>query len=193
MCFRQFSTNSNSFFRNVVKMPIRQIDQRRVLQRHQCKRGKRGGLHAKLKAHASWPPLPSLLLANVRILENKLYELKIRLTTQQEIRECCSLIFPKTWLSENITDSVIQLQAQTEQQPPVRGKGEEVFVLSTTIWCEDVWTANNHCLPDVGFIMLNCRLYYLPREFTSLWLPFTSIYIPTLQQISSSFPARSSE
>ena len=53
-------------------------DPRRALRRRRRKRGKRGGLHARLKACASRPPLPSLLLANVRSLENKLDELRAR-------------------------------------------------------------------------------------------------------------------
>ena len=60
---------------------------RRALRRRRHKRDKRGGLHARLKACGSRPPLPSLLLANVRSLENKLDELIARTTTQQEIRE----------------------------------------------------------------------------------------------------------
>ncbi|KAK2918358.1 hypothetical protein Q8A73_002729 [Channa argus] len=47
-------------------------DPRKALRRRRRKRGKRGGLHARVKARASRPPLPSLLLANVRSLENKL-------------------------------------------------------------------------------------------------------------------------
>lgn len=58
-------------------------DPRRVLRRWRRKRGKKGGLHARLKAWASRPPLPSLLLANVRNLENKLDELRAKITTQE--------------------------------------------------------------------------------------------------------------
>ncbi|KAI3368602.1 hypothetical protein L3Q82_025607 [Scortum barcoo] len=36
------------------------------------KRGKRGGLLARLKANAGKPPIPSLFLSNVRSLDNKL-------------------------------------------------------------------------------------------------------------------------
>lgn len=48
------------------------------------KLGKRGGLHARLKARATKPPLPSLLVANVCSLENKMDELRTRVTTQRE-------------------------------------------------------------------------------------------------------------
>lgn len=56
------------------------VDPRRVLQRQLRKRGKRGRFNAMLKTRASSPPLPSLLLANVWSLENKLEELRARIT-----------------------------------------------------------------------------------------------------------------
>ncbi|KAK0149244.1 hypothetical protein N1851_010226 [Merluccius polli] len=81
-------------------------DPRRALQRWQRKRGKRGGLHARLKACPSRPLLLSLLLANVRSLENKLDELRARTTTQQ-------LIFTKTWLSDKVPEFAVQLQTHS--------------------------------------------------------------------------------
>ena len=54
------------------------------------RRGKRDRLHARLKARATKPPLPSLLLANVRTLKNKMDELRTRITYQREIRVLCS-------------------------------------------------------------------------------------------------------
>ncbi|KAK2899376.1 hypothetical protein Q8A73_012505 [Channa argus] len=59
------------------------------------------------------PPLPSLLLANVRSLENKLDELRARITTQREIRECCALIFTETWLSDKVPEDAIQLHTHS--------------------------------------------------------------------------------
>lgn len=55
--------------------------------RSRWRQGKKGGLHARLKARATRPPLPSLLLANIRSLENKMDELTTRFTTQRKIRE----------------------------------------------------------------------------------------------------------
>lgn len=68
---------------------------------------------ARLKARASRPPLPSLLLANVRSLENKLDKIRDRITTQREIRECCALIFTKTWLSDKVLECTVQLQTHS--------------------------------------------------------------------------------
>lgn len=144
-------------------------------------RGKRGGLHARLKARASRPPLPSLLLANVRSLENKLDELRARITTQREIRECCALIFTETWLSDKVPEDAIKLQThsvhrgdRTAASGKVKGGGVCVFVNNS--WCGDIRTADKYCSPDVEFLLLRCRPYYLPREFTAVFL--AAVYIP---------------
>ncbi len=67
------------------------------------KRGKRAGIRAKLtKLAPKAIPLPSLCLANVRLQENKVDEIRLKLTQQQKIRDCCAHIF--TWLHHNIPD-----------------------------------------------------------------------------------------
>lgn len=106
------------------------------------RRGKRGGLHARLKARATRPPLPSLLLANVCSLENKMDELRTRTTTQREIRECCTLIFTETWTTDNMPDSAIQLQTHSVHRgdrtsASGKNKGGGVCVYTNDRWCLD--------------------------------------------------------
>ncbi|KAI4894209.1 hypothetical protein NFI96_027345, partial [Prochilodus magdalenae] len=121
---------------------------RRRSGRTECprrKRGKRGGLHARLKARAMRPPLPSLLLANVRSLENKLDELRARITTQREIRDCCALILTETWLSDSTPDSAIQLQTHSVHRgdrtaASGKNKGGGVCVFVNNRWCSDIKT-----------------------------------------------------
>lgn len=146
-------------------------DPRRVLQRGQTKRG---GLHDKLKARTSRPPQPSLLLANMRPLENKLDELRARVTSQQEIRECCTLIFTETWLSEKVPESSVQLQTHSIHRgdwtaASGKAKGEGVYVFINNSWCGDIQTVFKHCSPDMEFLLLKCHPYYLPREFTAVF------------------------
>ena len=155
-------------------------DPRIALRRRRRKRGKRGGLHARLKARASRPPLPSLLLANVRSLENKLDELRARITSQREIRECCALIFSETWLSETVPDSAVQLEThslhrgdRTAASGKMSGGGVCVYVNNS--WCMDVRTVYKHCSQDLEFLLLRCRPFYLPREFTCVFL--AAVYI----------------
>lgn len=49
------------------------------------KRGKRAGISARLKANPYRPALLSILLSNVRSLENKMDYLKLDLTTQRKV------------------------------------------------------------------------------------------------------------
>ncbi len=81
------------------------------------KRGKHGGIGARLRANPTRPALPTLMLSNVRSLENKLDLFQLTRSTQHEARDCCVFVFTETWLNDNIPDSAIQLNIeQTETQ-----------------------------------------------------------------------------
>ncbi len=88
--------------------------------RWRCKRcergrkcGKRGGIRARLRANPTRPPLPTLMLSNVRSLENKLDLIQLSRSTQHEARDCCVFVFTGTWLNDIIPDSDIQLNRLT--------------------------------------------------------------------------------
>ena len=71
-------------------------------RRHRCKqRGSRGGLNARLKLAPHRPSLPSIFLANVQSLANKMDERRLRITTNKWIMD--------TWLNSNVPDSAIDL------------------------------------------------------------------------------------
>ncbi len=53
------------------------------------KRGKHGGIRARLRANPTRPALPTLMLSNVRSLENKLDLIQLSRSTQHEARDCC--------------------------------------------------------------------------------------------------------
>lgn len=108
-------------------------------KRPRQKRGKRGCLHGRLKARATRPPLPSLLLADLCSIENKMDELRKRSTTHTacEIIECC---LTETWPMEDIPDSAIYLEThaiyradRTSASGKCRGGGVCVYVNKQ--WC----------------------------------------------------------
>ena len=72
------------------------LRRRRKRCERRCKRGKRAGVGARLRANSSRPALPSILLSNVRSLENKLDYIRLQRTTQQETRDCCVWVFTET-------------------------------------------------------------------------------------------------
>ncbi|KAI3364730.1 hypothetical protein L3Q82_000886 [Scortum barcoo] len=43
-------------------------------------------------------------------------------------------------------------------------------------WCSDVEIISTGCSPDLEHLMIRCRPYYLPREFTSVVM--TAVYVP---------------
>ncbi|KAK7933490.1 hypothetical protein WMY93_004386 [Mugilogobius chulae] len=127
----------------------------------------------------------SLLLANVRSLENKMDDLRARITTQREVRECCALIFTETWLTENTPDTAVQLHAhslhQGDRTAAALGKtrGGGVCIYINNRWCTDVQIVEKHCSADIELLMVKCRPFYLPREFSAVYL--LSVYIPRVR------------
>ena len=71
-------------------------------------RGTRSGLLVRPRRHAHHPPLPSILLANVQSLDNKVDELRVRSSFQRDIRDCNILCFTETWLSWYILSESVQ-------------------------------------------------------------------------------------
>ncbi len=90
------------------------------------KRGKRGGIRSRLGANPTRPALPTLMLSNLRSLENKLDLIQLSQSTQHEARDCCVFVFSEIWLNGNIPDSAIQLHGLTyyraDRDPLLSGK-----------------------------------------------------------------------
>lgn len=115
------SPNSDGFISNLRLSPelIRPTDatqathpagsaRRRRKDRKQ-RRGKRGGTRAKLKLTPHRLSLPSIFLANVRSLVNKMDELRLRMTNSNRLSNCNVMIFTETWLHSGIPDDAIKL------------------------------------------------------------------------------------
>ncbi len=57
---------------------------------------RRAGIRNRLRKRAHSPPLPSILLANVQSLENKMDDLRARISFQRDIRDCNILCLTET-------------------------------------------------------------------------------------------------
>ncbi len=154
---------------------------RRRCERGQ-KRGKRGGIRARLRANPTSPAIPSLMLSNVRSLENKLDLIQLSRSTQHETRDCCVFVFTETWLNDNIPDSAIQLHGLTccraDRDSSLSGKtrGGGLCVYINKEWCNNAAVLSKHCSSLVEFMVVKCRPFYLPREFTAIVI--VAVYIP---------------
>ncbi len=153
-------------------------------RRRRRKRGKRAGVLIRLRRHAFRPPLPTILLANVQSLDNKLCELRARISYQREIRDCCVICLTETWMSAMVPDSAIELTGfsvhRSDRTKELTGKsrGGGVCFYINNLWCDErnIHSIKSFCSPDLEFHMLLCRPFWLPREFTAIII--TAVYIP---------------
>ncbi len=129
--------NAGALFTDTASEPFVWIARSRTRKRRR-KRGKRAGVLVRLRLRPLRPPLPTILLANVQSLDNKLCELRARISYQRETRDCCIICLTETWMSAVVPDSAIELTGfsvhrRTERKSS-QGKAEVgAFVsLSTT-------------------------------------------------------------
>ncbi|KAL0148751.1 hypothetical protein M9458_055929 [Cirrhinus mrigala] len=145
------------------------------------KRGKRGGIRARLRANPTRPALPTLILSNVRSLENKLDEIQLSRSTEHEARDCCVFVFTETWLNDKTPDSAIQLPGLTccraDRDSSLSGKtrGGGLCVYINKEWCNSAAVVTKNCSSLVEFVFVKCRPFYLPREFTAIVI--VAVYI----------------
>ncbi len=158
--------------------------QRRRYKRRERKqkRGKRGGIRARLAANPHKPAIPTIVLANVRSLDNKLDYIRLLRSAQRTVRDCCVFVFTETWLNNSVPDCAIQLDQLTcyraDRVLVEGGKrcGGGLCVYINDAWCRNAVVVCKHCSPLVEFMIIKCRPFYLPREYTAILL--VAVYIP---------------
>ncbi len=144
------------------------------LKKRKRKRGKRAGILIRLGRRAFWPPLLTILLANVQSLDNKLCELRAGISYQRETRDCCVICLTETWMSAMVPDSAIELTGfsvhRSDRTKELTGKsrGGGVCFYINNSWCDErnIHSIKSFCSPDLEFHMLLCRSFWLLREFT---------------------------
>ncbi len=130
------------------------------------------------------PPLPTILLANVQSLDNKLCKLGACISYHRETRDCCIICLTETWMSATVPDSAIELTGfsvhRSDRTKELTGKsrGGGVCFFINNSWCDErnLHSIKSFCSPDLEFHMLLCQPFWLPREFTAIII--TAVYIP---------------
>ncbi len=129
--------NAGELFTDTASEPFVWVAQSRKRRRRR-KRGKRAGVLVRLRRRAFRHPLPTILLANVQSLDNKLCELRAHISYQRETRDCCVICLTETWMSAIVPDSAIELTGfsvhHSDRTKELTGKSRGgVFVsISTT-------------------------------------------------------------
>ena len=57
-----------------------------------------------------------------------------------------------------------------------KNKGGGVCVYINNRWCSEVQVVDKHCSVDIEALMVKCRPFYLPREFSAVFI--LAVYIP---------------
>lgn len=114
--------------------------------RKQCnrmrKRGKRGDVQARLAANPHKPAIPTLLLSNVRSLNNKLDYIKLWRASHCNVIDCCATVFTETWLNQDVTDAAVQVEglmlhrADRSAAPTGKQRGGCSTVYINRLWCQ---------------------------------------------------------
>ncbi len=153
-------------------------------RRRKKHRGKRAGIRNRLRKRAHSPPLPSILLANVQSLDNKMDDLRARISFQRDIRDCNIICLTETWLTPTVPDnavtpsdnfSVLRMD-RTAEAGKTKGGGVCFFINKK--WCDprNISILSRSCSPHLEHLSIICRPFYLPREFSSTVV--TAVYIP---------------
>ncbi len=153
-------------------------------RRNKKHRGKSAGIRNRLRKRAHSPPLPSILLANVQSLENKVDDLRARISFQRDIRDCNIICLTETWLTPSVPDtavmpsdnfSVLRMDRTAEAG---KSKGGGVCFMINKKWCDprNISSLSRSCSPNLEHLSIICHPFHLPREFSSVIV--TAVYIP---------------
>lgn len=75
------------------------------------KRGRKGGVRARFRRKPFRQPLPSIMLGNVRSIQNKMDELQASVQYLSDYRQSCLVCLSETWLAETDPESAIDLES----------------------------------------------------------------------------------
>ncbi|XP_014196244.1 neurotrimin isoform X1 [Haplochromis burtoni] len=100
------------------------------------------------------------------------------------MRDCCVICLTETWLSDKVPEFAIQLLgfsvhcADRSQELNGKSRGGGVCFMINNSWCDyvNVHPVKSFCSPDLEYLMIKCRPFWLPREFTAVII--TAVYIP---------------
>lgn len=135
----------------------------------------------RLRECASKILLPSVYLANMQSLPNKVDELLSRIQSQREARNCSAFCLTETWLDNNVPDAAIQprgfsvFRSNRLKESTGKSKGGGVCFFINESWCTDTTVMEKICTANLECLVIKCRPFYLPREFSAVFL--LAVYI----------------
>lgn len=123
------------------------------------KRGRRGGVRQRLKRRGNRPPLPSVILSNVRALQHKMDELKVHRRYCHAFREASIIAITETFLDQSVPDSMVDLEGfsciRTDRKGAfVKASGGGLIVYVNDNWCKQFTVRSHVCNRDLELLCL---------------------------------------
>ena len=138
---------------------------------------------ARLRRRAFTPPLPSIILSNVRSVNNKTDELKYLTSNFRDYKDCSAFCLTETWLHPDTPDSIMcpdgfkpHRADRSNVLAQKSGLGGGICFLVNQRWCNDSTEIFRSCSHDLETLFIECKPFYSPREFSSIIM--AGVYIP---------------
>ncbi|KAJ4939516.1 hypothetical protein JOQ06_028964 [Pogonophryne albipinna] len=146
------------------------------------KGSRRSGVLSRFKRRPYRPPLPALLLSNVRSLRHKMDELHLLIQSNKTYGDCSAICLTETWLDHSIPDQAVSLagytlhRADRSVELTHKSKSCGICIMVNHRWCTNSTSLSHACSPLLEHLTVKCRPTYLPREFASIII--IGVYIP---------------
>uniref|UniRef100_A0A9J8B5F0 Reverse transcriptase domain-containing protein n=1 Tax=Cyprinus carpio carpio TaxID=630221 RepID=A0A9J8B5F0_CYPCA len=108
--------------------------------------------------------------------------LRLRITHSKRLLDCNLMVFTETWLHSDVPNNAIELagrymfRADRTADDSGKTRGDGLCIYVNKAWCTNTVIVGRQCSANLEFLMVKCRPFYLPWEFTSTII--TAIYIP---------------
>lgn len=124
--------------------------------------GKRTRTLCKTRQKNNKPPLPSILLANIQSLCNKLDKRHTRIKHQRDFRGSCILAFTEKWLEPNMPECGVTPDGFTiyhQDRTAVSGKtrGGGVCLMVNSLWATEICFLKTQCSPPLLLLASRVR------------------------------------
>ena len=143
---------------------------------------KRGGVRQRVRRRGHRPPLPTITLANVRSIKNKLDELRVNIRYDHEYRNSSIICLTETWLKPDISNNILELpgfeliRQDRSFEETNKTKGGGLCIYMNKLWCNNFTVRSSFCSEDIELICISFQPFYLPREFPQVHVLL--VYIP---------------
>lgn len=140
------------------------------------KRGRKGGIRARLRRRGCRIPLPTVIHGNVRSLRNKMDELASLCRFDYAYRTSSLMCFTETWLKpQEDPDNYFQLDGfkmlrSDREGDQCKNSGGGLCIYVNDKWCKDCKIVNTQCDKNLELMTVSLRPFYLPREFSKIYV-----------------------